>query len=604
MHIPDKLPELRNTKLVIYRIVWCIAFCLALLNFVGTTIQFHRTTFLAQEYAGLGLRFNNDDLWRDVSARENAEGLGIGPSDEVVAIDGQPITNMREALSVARGPDGATVVLELRGRGDGVTRSVSVQRDRDFINQQFGDSGLTFLIFRTVNLGREVILNSAWFIVSILLFVRRPNEMVAALIALGPLLIGFDLPSSIVDVPQRLVSAVSFGGLGLTILGLMFFPKGRIFPRWSIWGLPYVLCIIAVVQTINAIYGELDILRPLFILSLFLGALIVMIFRFRQSDDEEEKNQIKFVVLGIAWAFFALGSGIGISAINTESLVWISPWVWFGLRVMLATGFIAIPVGILIALLRYRLFDANLVVTRSATYAIMTLLLGIGFFAVERAIDFVGNQIVTDGIGSVSFGITAALAAILIGPLHAKLLAWSEHRFQRGLVMLKSELPETARDMRQIASTDELLNTFLQRLSPVIHARHAAIINTDGDEVLAASTVSPRTVLEWVHNTSPLEESTDVKIERTDQLFPLRAPLKYGDANAVAWLVLGPRIDGSFYNRDERETILSLLDPIARAIATVRKREKREAYMNSEVEKLGNRLTTLEAAIYKMQPKT
>ena len=68
-----------------------------------------------------------------------------------------------------------------------------------------------------------------------------------------------------------------------------------------------------------------------------------------------------------------------------------------------------------------------------------------------------------------------------------------------------------------------------------------------------------------------------------DLQFPLRLELKSTSGADAGWLLLGPRLDGSFYNRDERSTIAGLSDPMARAVATVAKREQREAEVDREI---------------------
>jgi len=52
------------------------------------------------------------------------------------------------------------------------------------------------------------------------------------------------------------------------------------------------------------------------------------------------------------------------------------------------------------------------------------------------------------------------------------------------------------------------------------------------------------------------------------------APLRANGIGQVGWLLLGPRPDGSFYCKDERETLAVIAEPIARALATAMERER------------------------------
>ena len=104
-------------------------------------------------------------------------------------------------------------------------------------------------------------------------------------------------------------------------------------------------------------------------------------------------------------------------------------------------------------------------------------------------------------------------------------------------------------------------------------------------------------LIAWAENWQPAPGKNGLDVDRKDEHYPLRLALAPGEADPMAWLILGPRIDDSFYNRDERNVVASLADPIARAIATVARREEREASVNGEIAALREQMTGLETAI-------
>ena len=73
----------------------------------------------------------------------------------------------------------------------------------------------------------------------------------------------------------------------------------------------------------------------------------------------------------------------------------------------------------------------------------------------------------------------------------------------------------------------------------------------------------------------------------------MRVPLEADGCGRVGWLLLGPRPDGSFYGKDEREALEEIADPIARAIAIVRQREGRQSAFET-------RIGMLEAAVARL----
>ena len=60
------------------------------------------------------------------------------------------------------------------------------------------------------------------------------------------------------------------------------------------------------------------------------------------------------------------------------------------------------------------------------------------------------------------------------------------------------------------------------------------------------------------------------------------------------WLILGPRPDGSFYNRDERDTLAEIADPIARALAVATQHRQREHAIERAMETMADSIAALQ----------
>ena len=72
--------------------------------------------------------------------------------------------------------------------------------------------------------------------------------------------------------------------------------------------------------------------------------------------------------------------------------------------------------------------------------------------------NYYGN---TNSEGPVIFA--AALSTVLVNPIQERVQRWSERRFQKNLFLLRDDLPEVARDMRETASLNEMLDEILAR---------------------------------------------------------------------------------------------------------------------------------------------
>ena len=266
-----------------------------------------------------------------------------------------------------------------------------------------------------------------------------------------------------------------------------------------------------------------------------------------------------------------------------------------------SAAFLAISVGLLVSLLRYRLYDAEAVISRSAAYTVLILLLGVVFTASEKIIELLGEEYFGQSSRALAGGLAAGVAAMLIAPLHERMHRWAEHRFQRDLVHLRKGLPLLIGDMRETATFQHLAEAVLERVTRGVRAVRAALI-MDGKR-LEANHVAPDAVDTWLAEWRPPPEESQVHCDRADKLFPVQVPLAADGVGIMGWLVLGPRPDGSLYGRDERRALHDIADPIARALAIVRRREVHEVELVNEVRNLrtlmneiGGRLAGLEGA--------
>ena len=170
-------------------------------------------------------------------------------------------------------------------------------------------------------------------------------------------------------------------------------------------------------------------------------------------------------------------------------------------------------------------------------------------------------------------------------PLYEKIQRWSEKKFQRNLYLLRDDLPECVRDLRETASPAELIDEVLVRIERGIRCvRSAAIIH---GEVVNTRGVGAEQVEAW---RSTIEGRTFVDdiCDADDKLFPIRVPLvpSSDDESPLGFIVVGPRPDGSIPSKDEQRALKDLSEPIARAVRNVIKRQSREREVLDRIDAL------------------
>ncbi len=188
-------------------------------------------------------------------------------------------------------------------------------------------------------------------------------------------------------------------------------------------------------------------------LILVLLGLWSQIVRFRKGDRTEQQ-QIKWVIIAVLlWAFvlFLLLLPIGIPILI---LAYVAP---------------LIPIAIAVAILRYRLFDIDLIIQRTLIYGVLTILLALIFFASVTLLQSLVTAVSGQDSPIIIVISTLAIAA-LFNPLRKRVQNFIDRRFFRrkyNAELILSQFAITTRDEVDLeALTTELLRVTEESLQP------------------------------------------------------------------------------------------------------------------------------------------
>lgn len=413
-----------------------------------------------------------------------------------------------------------------------------------------------------------------------LIFLRRRRDNVAALLSLSLLMIGGSFMNGAtfllgpLDAPL-LLRVARAGWAGLAIV-LLVFPDGRFGSRWT-----SAFSFVVVAWTAAHIYGSVPLRWQQAATVVFVVAgVTAAAARYRRLPLDMKREQIRWALFG-----FAAGAVLLTAALTLRFLVEIytgpdQRWrVWGDLAISatLTMSVVCFGLGLMVSILRYRLYDAEAVISRSAGYAVLTVLLAAAFGAIAKGLEVFFETYFGQDAGALPGVIGAGVAVALITPLNNRIQGWAERRFQKGLAHLRRDLPECMSDLRETAPLHALAPELLDRVAQGVRASHAALII--GDSLAATRDIEAEAVEAWRQRHSPDARVESLDCYRDDPLFPIRLPLRvrYGRGAPVGWVLLGPRPDGSFYGKDERDSLAEIADPVARAVQVVLLREEREA---------------------------
>ncbi len=591
LRLPERLPNLKGKWLTAYSILWAILLPIAIAGAVRGTYIFLTVVPMWSPY-GIATTDTPRGLSVDSVMNAEARAQGIRAGDYVVAVDGWvlPSTGARAAARTrVIKPDGATTVFRMR-RPSGETYEARLVRSMAYDRERFREAGVSWPVAWTVQKAGTLMLPILFIGAAVLLFIRRRREAVPALLSIAFLVFGGIVNGAdLSGVGARALELVSTVGNVCLFLALLVFPSGRFEPRWTLvpaLALPIIAAIDPEGATGSAAGGFL-----------MLSILAALISRYRRVGEGTERLQLRWAFLGlvVGTSFFliSLAGNAAVAAWQAEDPRWIV-WQFAFFQVVGTWGLGIMALGLIISILRYRLYDADTVIGRSAAYAVLTIGFVSLFAASEKVIELLGQEYFGQNLGAFAGGVAAALAAFAVAPMHARTHRWAEKRFQAGLYRLRHSLPPLVGDLRETAGLEQIAGATLDSLVEGVRASRAAMIAAD--QPIDAREVQRDEVSDWWRNWNPPSRE-GVDCDRSDALFPIRVPLEAEGHGRIGWLLLGPRPDGSLFGKGECDAIEEIAEPVARAVQVVLRRQERE----QEVE---GRFQAIEQAISKLTRKT
>jgi hypothetical protein len=424
-----------------------------------------------------------------------------------------------------------------------------------------------------------------------LLHRRNSRDAVSSILSLAVLLtIAAEQPSSEFfsnwGLPLRVNVAIYDLGNVLLLAGMLLFPHGNL--SWR------RLAAIALLPLLMLLHGAAY--QTYFIFCMIM-AVLSLLRCLRLSHSSEQRQQIRWALFGIAgYAVLRMLSIVAdnlkwsVGSFGQQLFVEILAGLTFALAVLV------LQFGLLVALVRYRLYDAEFVISKSANVAIITLGVAAIFAGTADGLKQLVYNYYGDSGSEGPIIFAAALSTVLVNPIQERVTRWSERRFQHNLFLLRDDLPDVIRDLRETASLDEMLEEILARVNRGVRAvRSAMIVNGC---VLRSEGLSIEEVEAW-RATGEAQDYKSDRCEPRDKTFPIRIPLVPGsdEEEPIGYLLVGPRPDGSIPSHDEQKALRDVSEAIARAIRTVIKREAREQQVAELIADNSRRIEQLEALL-------
>lgn len=305
-------------------------------------------------------------------------------------------------------------------------------------------------------------------------------------------------PGSLPGAPLSawLTSWVWISGGSLVLFVFLYFPDGRLpSPRWrSVAWLVLANTALAVAPfafgpgPLRDFSEGLPVVNPVGIegsgglLNLFarvsflllvpisLALIFAFFVRFRRVRGEE-RQQIKWVAYGVALFAFAVIAVTVWPSLDRSALG----------SVLFLVGFLAIPSAMALAILKYRLYDIDVVINRTLVYGALTVMLALVYFGSIALLQ--GSWIALTGQRSQLAVVASTLViAALFNPLRRRIQNFIDRRFYRRKYDAVKTLEEFGASLREEVDLESLAGEVVAVVEKTIQPAHVSLWLRDRED--------------------------------------------------------------------------------------------------------------------------
>ena len=328
----------------------------------------------------------------------------------------------------------------------------------------------------------EVVISLLYWGLGLLIFWRKSDEWMGLFVSLLLVLYGGTgtvntllglwagtQPPPLLSTLFNLISGVEWIGLGAFLLT---FPTGRFVPRWS-W-------IILLFWILTFVWNSpppflpqvLQVVVPLLAsLVVFGGTLFIMVYRYVRVFDSVQRQQAKWFVYAAVISLCLLFIGTGLPSVVPAD----SPsQLLFPIIVMSSSALLYLGLGF--AILRFRLWDIDILINRTLVYLMLTISLALIYFGLVIGLGalvrlFTGQLAQSPVVIVVS---TLAIAAFF-QPLRRRFQAIIDRRFYRRKYDAAKTLEAFSVTLRTETDLDRLSEQLVAVVEETMQPTHVSI---------------------------------------------------------------------------------------------------------------------------------
>lgn len=300
--------------------------------------------------------------------------------------------------------------------------------------------GLSLTLYATYNLPLEAGFTLVFLLMAVIIFWRRSDDLMAMFVSLLLVTFGATLPP-VIEALARVQPTWRFPALFIQDLALFcwvtllyLFPDGHFVPRWTV--------------LFALVWGLWSLVRPFFsqatpfalghpenfaLLSLISIGVFAQLYRYRRVSSPVQRQQTKWVVFGLTTAVGGIAAYVIVhilfSPLTQPGLAHVLGNM-ISVPTLLTLPGLLLPLTIGIAILRYRLWEIDIIINRALVYTTLTVLLTLIYFGLIISLQFLLSGLLNQD-SAIAIVASTLLIAALFQPLRKRIQAVIDRRFFR-----------------------------------------------------------------------------------------------------------------------------------------------------------------------------
>ncbi len=539
----------------------------------------------------------------------SAQEVGVNGPDRIVAINGRPVSNALELERILATMDvGSTIQLTFECQG----------ADGNFTRHQATVELSTFPLSDLISLFViPYFIGLVYLLIGVWVYRTRPDQRASQSFCFFCANVAI-FTGSFFDsfTTHRLVwlwtAALPLVSASIVHLALVFPEERGVVRRYPVTRLlVYVPAAILSIVAVASLYNPTDP-RAYFgpwrwsFAASGIGVatfLILLMYTRLRPGSATVRQQTRIVLLGSILAFSPIGLWGLWAASGTQlpfySFLYFPPMIIF-------------PLTVAYAIVRYRLLDVDLVISRGVAYSLLTIIV-IGSYSIT--VSALGQllRMATPASNPVVIAFFILALVLVINRLRNGLQRLVDRVFYKEHPDYRQALQEFSRALTATLDLSVLLDMLLTRVGDMLHVQRVMVflIEQPHDEyvvshsrgVMSQVTRSVRfsnddAITDWLREKMLYLESEESGLitqslpqEEQARLLCLGVvlcvPLRVAD-ELIGWLALGPKLSQDLYGRDDLSFLATLADQAAIAIENARllertQRRARELALLNEV---------------------